>query len=96
MSDEIQVSFDFKGKHYDGHLSAVHGGGVHHYHLMIENYYYGRLRFLEGEWVFDTNRGSAGWETLADFFGNAVAAHYGPRLHFLTGSRTRKKGPSGN
>lgn len=68
----IPVSFDFNGTHYDGHLSQVHGVGTHYYHLMIDNYYYGQLRLVRDEWVFDTNAGSKGWEVLADYFGEVI------------------------
>lgn len=68
----IPVSFQFKGNRFAGELSSVHGGGVHVYHLMIDNYYYGRLRYVHGEWVFDSNKGSEGWESLADLLGELV------------------------
>jgi len=70
------VSFQFKGKQYNGILSPVHGGGAHVYHLMINKFYYGRLRYVKNEWVFDTNDESKGWESLADLFGDAIEKNW--------------------
>ena len=69
---DIPISFDFNGQHYHGFLSPVHGSGTHVYHLMVNNFFKGRLRYVHDEWVFDTNDGSKGWDSLADFFGEAI------------------------
>jgi len=71
---KIPVSFTHGGKEYHGALAPVYGGGVHVYHLEINNYYFGRLRFANDRWMFDTNKLSEGWEVLADYFGEIVIA----------------------
>ena len=77
--ERIPVNFDFNGKQYSGYLSQVTGTGeTGMFHLSIDNYYYGQLRyssFING-WVFDTNKGSEGWEKLAEYFGYVVTAWY--------------------
>lgn len=66
------VTFEFEGKTYSGYLSQVMGAGsTVVFHLHINNYYYGRLRYANG-WVFDTNPRSIGWEILAEYFGHIV------------------------
>jgi len=73
----IPIVFQFNGKEYRGDLSPVFGAGEHnHFHLMIDNYYCGRLRFANCEWVFDSNPLSKGWERLADYFGEVIQAWY--------------------
>jgi hypothetical protein len=72
----IPVTFTYQGKDYSGELSDVHGGGTHHYHLMVQGFYWGRLRFANGEWVFDENPVSMGLEKMADYFGSVVVSYH--------------------
>ena len=49
------ISFEHKGKKYSGEFSSVAGAGSNQlWHLMIDNFYYGRLRYSD-RWVFDSN-----------------------------------------
>ena len=71
----VPVTFEFKGEAYSGCLSQVIGAGsTAMFYLMIDRFYYGRLRHsdFQGAWVFDTNKGSMGWEILAEYFGYIV------------------------
>ena len=70
--EHIPVEFEAKGKQYSGYLIRVSGAAeTAMFHLMIDNYYYGRLRFssFTNAWEFDTNAGSQGWENLLEYFG---------------------------
>lgn len=55
MSDRIPVTFEHDGKTYSGYFSQVQGGGsTAVFHLMIDKFYWGRLRLsADNEWVFD-------------------------------------------
>ena len=66
----IPISFDYKGKHYEGFLSKVRGAGANVWHLMINNYYYGMLMYVD-TWVFHSN--SNEMKELAGFFGKTVS-----------------------
>lgn len=65
----IPVTFTYQGKTYTGFLHPVHGAGIHVWHLMINNFYYGRLRYQNG-WVFDSNKD---WD-IAETLGEIVVA----------------------
>jgi len=39
------VSFEYRGNNYEGILRRVHGGGATVWHLMVNNFYYGRLTY---------------------------------------------------
>ena len=67
--NNISVSFDYKGKHYDGELSEVPGAGAQVWHLMIDNYYKGMLMYTT-QWVFHNQKGEM--KELAEFFGEQV------------------------
>jgi len=67
--DGIPISFDYKGKHYEGKLTPVHGAGAKVWYLMINNYYHGRLMYID-KWVFHSNSGEM--TDLAELFGNQV------------------------
>jgi hypothetical protein len=63
----LPLIFTYAGKQYDGELTQVQGaGGTSVYHLMIQNYYCGRLRFsaFNNRWVFDGE-----FEEMAEGFG---------------------------
>jgi hypothetical protein len=68
---KIPIAFDYQGKHYSGTLEQVAGAGTDVYHLMIDKFYYGRLRKANGAWVFDPANGSQ-MKELAGFFGARV------------------------
>lgn len=65
----IPATFTYQGKTYKGFLHPVHGAGINVWHLMIDNFYYGRLRYHEG-WVFD----SVKMEGIAETLGEIVVA----------------------
>lgn len=66
------ISFEYQEKRYQGELQPVAGSGGNVYHLMIDKFYYGRLRQANGSWVLDTNKKSAGMEYLASELGGAL------------------------
>jgi hypothetical protein len=68
--DKTPISFDYKGKHYEGKLQPVNGAGTNVWHLSINNYYYGKLRYID-KWVFHSN--SNEMNDLADLFGKHVS-----------------------
>ena len=70
----ISISFDNKGKHYDGFLDEVHGAGNKVWYLMIDRYYYGRLMFTD-QWIFHSNKNDM--EDLAELFGEQIMLWYG-------------------
>lgn len=65
------ISFDYKGKHYEGTLSEVKGAGTKTWHLTINGYHRGQLLLLDRGWAFFSN--SREFEELADYFGEAVS-----------------------
>jgi hypothetical protein len=71
---EIPISFDYKGKHYDGFLSEVAGAGANVWHLMINNYYYGKLMMVNDKFVFHSNSGEM--QDLAELFGQQIILWY--------------------
>ena len=71
----MTIRFKYKGKEYTGELSKVSGAGdTGVYHLMVDNYYWGRLRFssFEKKWIFDITPKTEGMEVLADWMGKKV------------------------
>ena len=73
---EIPISFEYKGKEFKGTLSDVMGAGdtLVFYLNDDRNYYCGRLRRHNNEWVFDANRRDPQFKELADFFGDHITA----------------------
>lgn len=58
MKKEIPVTFNHKAKDYSGHFTQIQGAGNSAvYHLMVDSYYKGRLRYSEFTkgWMFDSN-----------------------------------------
>jgi hypothetical protein len=52
--ESVPITFTHKGKLYSGYFHAVQGAGSSQvWHLMINDYYYGRLRYTD-KWVFDS------------------------------------------
>lgn len=73
----IDITFEFEGKKYSGSLHQVSGAGSSAmFHLMINKYYWGRLRFSDftGDWVFEGNK--PGMENLAGELGYYVTAWF--------------------
>lgn len=71
----IPITFEFEGKTYSGFFQSVMGAGSSAmFHLMIDNFYFGRLRFSDftNDWVFDGNK--PGMEKMAAEFGYWVTA----------------------
>jgi len=63
----MEITFTHNSKQYTGDLSRVQGAGeTGVYHLMINNYYRGRLRLsaFDNRWVFDGE-----FAPLAEAFG---------------------------
>jgi hypothetical protein len=52
MMNDIPISFDYRGKHYDGYLSEVSGAGGQTWFLNINKYHRGQLLFVNGNFVF--------------------------------------------
>ncbi|MBC7826889.1 MAG: hypothetical protein H7122_04025 [Chitinophagaceae bacterium] len=68
----IPIIFEHKGKQYSGILLPVQGVGHSSvWHLMINNYYFGSLRYTD-RWIFDSNK----MPEIADFLGDYVIAWY--------------------
>jgi hypothetical protein len=66
----IPVTFEHNGKQYSGVLSQVQGAGeTGVYHLTVNKYYKGRLRFssFTNSWVFDGE-----FEELAEKFAEFI------------------------
>ena len=70
---KIPVSFDYKGKHYNGTLDEVNGGGANMWHLTINKYHYGSLMYTD-KWVFHSNKNEM--KELAELFGEQVTLWY--------------------
>ena len=73
-ADKIYVSFERNNRFYRGSLSPVCGAGAQAndtYYLMIDQYFYGKLRRTGSGWVFDNNYG---WNDLAVELGRQVDA----------------------
>ena len=71
--DHIPVSFDYKGKHYEGELSQVNGAGAHVYHLKIDRRFYGSLIYTT-KWVFHNQKDEM--KEFAKYFGNCVSGNH--------------------
>ena len=75
--ENIPVSFECEGKAYNGFLSAVCGAGTQVYHLMVDNFYNGRLRLTDRYgWVFDSTPKTESFKGLTDYFSDVVVAWY--------------------
>lgn len=67
MEEKIPIKFEHQGKLYSGSLDPVFGAGGNTWYLMINKYYYGRLRRNDRGWFFDGD-----FKDLADYFGECV------------------------
>lgn len=45
--ERILIEFEWEGTVFRGCFQAVYGAGASVWHLMINNYYYGRLRIAD-------------------------------------------------
>jgi hypothetical protein len=72
--EKVPVTFTYQGKTYSGHLSQVHGSGQRLWHLMVNNFYWGNLTYVNG-WVFHSNS-KPELSALADHFGDYITAWY--------------------
>ena len=70
----IPITFEHVGQQYSGHFGIVMGGGhTSTFHLMDnKNYYLGRLRMYNDEFVFDPTPKTKELSQLADFFGDYI------------------------
>lgn len=72
--NKIPVSFELEGLKYVGTLDEVAGAGADVWHLLVQGYYWGRLRKANDQWYFDeSNRKVA---HLVDHFAAVVIAWY--------------------
>ena len=74
----MNITFTFEGKEYAADLFQVQGAGdTSVYHLMIDDYYRGRLRLsaFDNRWVFDGE-----FADLAEGFGEFVQLLYWIKL----------------
>ena len=67
---KVPISFEYKNKRYQGTLQQVFGAGANVWHLMIDNYYRGRLSYTN-TWVFHNQKDDM--KELAEFFGEYVS-----------------------
>lgn len=71
--NKIPVTFTHEGKEYSGTLDQVQGvGATSVYHLMIDRFYWGRLRRYNESWVFDPTPKDEWLKGFADYFGECV------------------------
>lgn len=70
MADKIPIQFEHNGKQYSGSFDPVFGAGGNTWYLMINQYYYGRLRLNDRGWVFDGDK----FKDLAEYFGQYMIA----------------------
>jgi hypothetical protein len=71
----IPVTFIHNGREYSGILTPVMGAGdATVFHLMVNNYYWGRLRYSEclNGWLFDSEI----LKDQADWFEYVITACY--------------------
>jgi hypothetical protein len=71
---KIPVVFKYQEKEYKGTLDEVAGANTNTWHLMIDNYYWGRLRKVGEDWMFDESKYKVG--DLRDYFAGVVISWY--------------------
>ena len=74
---DIPVEYEYKGVHYRGVLSYVHGTGAHSWHLMVDNYYHGQLVYVSSRDTFQFSNQDGYQMDLAEQFGRVVLAALG-------------------
>jgi hypothetical protein len=72
--NKIPVAFKLGGKEYSGTLDEVAGAGADVWHLMVDSYYWGRLRKAGEVWYFDESKPAV--SHLVDHFAAVVIAWY--------------------
>jgi hypothetical protein len=72
--NKIPVTFTYQGTEYKGTLDEVAGAGANTWHLMVNGYYWGRLRRAGDSWIFDDNKHQVG--VLVDHFAATLIAWY--------------------
>lgn len=76
--DIIPITFTSEGNTHTGTFNKIAGAGsTAVFHLMIDNYYCGRLRMAGDNWFFDPTPKTEPFKTLAEEFGNYVVAWVG-------------------
>lgn len=73
--NKIPVIFPHNGKEMKGYLHAVAGAGGGVWHLMVDNYYWGRLRQVGDSWAFDISKEEVAH--LVDYFAAVVISWEG-------------------
>jgi hypothetical protein len=71
--ERISIEFTVQDKTLKGFLNAVSGSGVGMYHLIIDGYYYGRVRKYNDSWVFDGNSRSQHIKTAIESLCSDIA-----------------------
>jgi hypothetical protein len=71
---KIPVSFNYNELLVSGTLDEVAGAGSNVWHLMVNSFYWGRLRRVGHNWFFDDNKHQVGG--LVDHFAATVIAWY--------------------
>jgi hypothetical protein len=71
MNGKIPITFTHNGVTYTGTLDPVFGAGANTWHIMINSYYRGRLRLVEGDWFCDGD-----FSDLAEYFGQYLIAYF--------------------
>lgn len=77
--ERIPVNFEQLGKIYSGYFKKVAGAGQEGvWYLMDDkNFYLGRLRQYQDQWVFDDSKPVNKLNELAEYFGEVITAWYG-------------------
>lgn len=73
---KVYITFENRGKTVTGYFHSVQGAGISQtnvYHLMVNEFYAGRLRYTDNWWCFD-NTSKTDFEELAEMFGDVVTA----------------------
>ena len=77
MEMDIPVTFQFRNQQITGSLLEVAGSGSNTvWHLMVSNYYWGRLRLHDDEFVFDPTPATKEVQLLVDYFGAVAIGWY--------------------
>ena len=75
--NKIPILFDHEGQAFKGSFDEVQGSGTSKtWHLMINNFYLGKLRLIDSGWVFDPTPQNESMAELANFFGDHVTDWY--------------------
>ena len=71
--NKVPIIFEHQGREYKGSFDGVQGSGTSKmWHLMVDNFYRGRLRFTDRGWVSDTTPKNPAMAELSTFFGDHV------------------------